>query len=201
VCDRYDSHKPISLSNQKLRSFWTSSFFILAVALNRVLFASLDESKAVDRMNHFGLCPKFMCIWVSLLCFLNVLSVGTKTVTSQPCQIDNSRCSTLPFDNTGFHFKPVSAREVEAALNTLRVTGATGSDNISSRMLRLSSKGISTTIATIFNTVTTAAQFPTTWKIALVTPGISGLRIVSSEMIVNYLLLPCSLIFSNARFA
>jgi hypothetical protein len=69
-----------------------------------------------------------------------------------------------------FNFWPASVREVQAALTTVCFTDATGSENISNRMLKLSCKGISSIFTKIFNMSLAAGQSFSVWKNAIVTP-------------------------------
>lgn len=91
-----------------------------------------------------------------------------KAITPPPC--DSPRPPSPALAESGFNFRPVSAKEVEGALSSVRVTGVTGSNNISSRMLRLSGKEISPVVTKMFNISLAAGQFPSASKNAVVTP-------------------------------
>jgi hypothetical protein len=91
--------------------------------------------------------------------------------TAVPLHNDSHGCTSIPAPaQCGFDFMPVNTAEVEHALNSAPLSGSIGSDNISGRMLRLSSGAASSIITKLFNTSLTLSEFPAAWKTAVVTP-------------------------------
>ena len=78
--------------------------------------------------------------------------------------------SSLLAVNCNFSFMPVSQASVLKLINDLPLSGATGSDAISTRMLKFSAAEVSSILAKLFNISISTETFPSRWKTAVVTP-------------------------------
>ena len=64
----------------------------------------------------------------------------------------------------------ISPRDVFDILSTLKPEKAPGSDDLLLRLLRFCARGISASLAKLFNLSFSGGEFPTMWKRALVVP-------------------------------
>lgn len=69
-----------------------------------------------------------------------------------------------------FHLQPVQEDDVLAELCGLNITKATGLDNISARLLRLSAPAIAASLCDLYNFSISACQIPKEWKEAKIIP-------------------------------
>ena len=79
-------------------------------------------------------------------------------------------CDYLDPTEKRFTIKSTTTSKVFHLLSKLSETKATGLDNISSKLLKISASVISASITVIFNTSISTGIFPDEWKLARVTP-------------------------------
>ena len=79
-----------------------------------------------------------------------------------------------------FILKPTTTSKVYRLPNTLSEAKATGLDNISSKLIKISADIITAFMTDIFNVAITTGIFPDEWKIARVTPVFKSR--ISSEL-------------------
>lgn len=77
---------------------------------------------------------------------------------------------TLMKRDSVFHLQPVQEDDVLAELCGLNITKATGLDNISARLLRLSAPAIAASLCDLYNFSISACQIPKEWKEAKIIP-------------------------------
>lgn len=79
-------------------------------------------------------------------------------------------CDYLNPAEKRFAIQPTTTSKVFHLLSKLSETKATGLDNISSKLVKISTSVISVSITAIFNTAISTGIFPDEWKLARVTP-------------------------------
>ena len=94
----------------------------------------------------------------------------TNLVKTNTVNFTHSDYPTNDFQLPPFSFTAVSEAEVAKALSTLKSSSSTGSDNITSIKLKLSSCALSSVLTKLFNISLTSGVFPTAWKTGVITP-------------------------------
>ena len=72
--------------------------------------------------------------------------------------------------NTRFHFENVEDQHTRDAMAKIKPSKGFGNDNISSYFLKLALPVVGKSLTCLFNRSINMCKFPTTWKIARVTP-------------------------------
>ena len=76
----------------------------------------------------------------------------------------------LPKVLTVFHFKKVDKGTVLSYLGNLNIKKATGTDNISAKLLKMTASAIAESLTNLFNYSLNTGRIPSEWKSACVTP-------------------------------
>ena len=102
-----------------------------------------------------------------------ILSINN-IIDNLPKSTDPTSSNSIDTSNDSitstFSFHTITASEVEETIDSLSSTASTGSDNISTKMIKLSCKAVSHILADIFNCSLTSGIFPQKWKDAVVIP-------------------------------
>ena len=73
-------------------------------------------------------------------------------------------------DKTKFNFKTIEVKDIRDAFAKVKTTMSFGNDNISSYFLKLALPYTGNSLAFMFNTSIETSQFPSSWKVARITP-------------------------------
>ena len=123
----------------------------------------------------------------------NIISEQNWPVSQQYVPSDNFMsfiASRLP-TGVKFSIPPINVNEVEKELLLLNLKKATGVDNISPVLLRMTAKVISKPLCEIFNQSIINGEFPDIWKEAMVVPIFKAR---SNDNVNNYR--PVSILYS-----
>jgi len=86
---------------------------------------------------------------------------------SSPKPLAVSKCSDILDD---FQFSPLSTSHVLKMLKSLKINTATGSDELSARLLKELAPAVAPNLTKIINISFSSGQFPKLWKEAIVSP-------------------------------
>ena len=86
------------------------------------------------------------------------------------CTIDDQQTANIPQNSSSFVFHSVTTIEVEDTIKRLKPLNSSGHDEISNRLLKLSSRPISDFLSKVFNKCICQECFPSCMKIAKVIP-------------------------------
>lgn len=145
-----------------------------AIDTSKNKFTENQINTASDASSKWKVLRKFGCVgssFISPLTFFSPDQLNThyaSIANSAPPLTPNnlksllSSSNSLPQDDL-FHFTPVNESEVLACINELK-SKATGIDQISVKMLKLSSASILTPLTQIINESLLSGTFPENWK-------------------------------------
>ena len=95
-------------------------------------------------------------------------TIGSKIAAD--CNIDDQQTANIPQNSSSFVFHPITTIQVEDTIKRLKPLNSSGHDEISNKILKLSSRTISDFLSKVFNECICQGCFPSCMKIAKVIP-------------------------------